>query len=128
MTSDQQSHIGRPIRRADDDELLGFVMPSTDGSQRYCATSLFDGLLGIHQDPIDAERQVTEVGLPSLGRAMVGLLRWPVAALPTDRGSAGPGRGRDRRLPVHGSTAGDPAGHAATAPGARRRLSTEPVA
>jgi len=74
MTSDQQSHIGRPIRRAEDDELLGFVMPSTDGSQRYCATSVFGGLLGIHQDPIDAERQVTEVGLPSLAE------RWWVFA------------------------------------------------
>ncbi len=66
MTLDQQSGTRRPIRRAEDGELLGFVMPHPDGSQRYCAAAVFGGLLGTHDDRADAERQVIGIGLSSL--------------------------------------------------------------
>lgn len=54
------------IRRADDDELLGFVAADPDGSGHHLASTVFGGLLGSHPDADSAERQVREVGLSSL--------------------------------------------------------------
>jgi len=54
------------IRRADDDELLGFVAVDPDGSGNHLASTGFGGLLGSHPDADSAEQQVREVGLSSL--------------------------------------------------------------
>jgi hypothetical protein len=51
------------VRRPDDDELCGFVVDDGDGWQ---ATTVFGGLLGMHADRGDAERQVLNDGLASM--------------------------------------------------------------
>ncbi|WP_051267363.1 hypothetical protein [Nakamurella lactea] len=55
----------REIRRADDDELLGFVAAAEDAGG-YRSLTVFGGLLGIHDDGEAAEQQVRSIGLQSL--------------------------------------------------------------
>lgn len=62
MSSSPQTHT--EIRREDDDELLGFVRDTGDGSAH--ALSVFRGELGVHPDRDAAERQIREAGLSSL--------------------------------------------------------------
>ena len=51
------------IRRPDDGELCGFV---AEHDAAWRALTVFGAVLGEHDDRDDAERQVREVGLPSL--------------------------------------------------------------
>lgn len=66
MTNQQSAQTAcdrQEIRRADDDELLGFVIHAAG---TFRATTVFGGLLGEHPDADSAERQLREIGLSSL--------------------------------------------------------------
>lgn len=66
MTNHQTTQTAcdrQEIRRADDDELLGFVTPAAGTFQ---ATTVFGGLLGEHPDADSAEHQLRQIGLSSL--------------------------------------------------------------
>lgn len=66
MTNQQSAQTAcdrQQIRRADDDELLGFVIASAG---TFLATTVFGGLLGEHPDADNAEHQLRAIGLSSL--------------------------------------------------------------
>ncbi|MDQ6657908.1 MAG: hypothetical protein M3Z00_06760 [Actinomycetota bacterium] len=66
MTTHQMAQTAsdrQEIRRADDDELLGFV---SHYAGAFRATTVFGGLLGEHPDADSAERQLRDSGLSSL--------------------------------------------------------------
>ena len=60
------------VRRADDDELCGFV---AEGDGEWSALAIFGGRLGGHERRDEAERQVREAGLSSLAE------RWTLVDL-----------------------------------------------
>lgn len=66
MTNHQTAQTAcdrQEIRRADDDELLGFVIRAAG---TFRATTVFGGLLGEHPDAVSAEHQLRQMGLSSL--------------------------------------------------------------
>lgn len=62
------------VRRADDDELCGFVVGDGD---EWVSTTVFGGVLGRHDDEDAATRHVLEVGLAALAD------RWTLVDLDT---------------------------------------------